>query len=90
MDLRPDSPTRLRWFATELHPGAAPAVLIPPGFAHGFITLADNTELHYCIDPPYAPEAARGARYNDPAFAISWPLAPQIVAERDLAWPDFA
>lgn len=89
VDLRPGSPTRGRWHAVELSADNHLALLIPPGFAHGFLTLEDGTELLYAIDAPYVPAAARGARWDDPAFAIRWPGAPAVVAERDLAWPAF-
>lgn len=87
VDLRPDSPTRLAWFGLELESTDHTALLIPAGFAHGFISLSDDAELLYCIDTPYAPAAARGARYDDPALAIAWPRAPVVIGERDLAWP---
>jgi len=87
VDLRPDSPTRHAWFGLELDADTHTALLIPAGFAHGFITLTDAAELMYCIDTPHAPGAARGARYDDPAFGIAWPNPPKVIAPRDLAWP---
>jgi dTDP-4-dehydrorhamnose 3,5-epimerase len=90
VDLRPDSPTRLRSFAIELAADEPTALLIPPGFAHGFLTLTDGAELLYMIDTPYAPEAARGARFDDPALDIVWPHAPTVIGERDLAFPPLA
>jgi dTDP-4-dehydrorhamnose 3,5-epimerase len=62
----------------------------PPGCAHGYQTLADNTEAYYLTSLPYAPEAARGVRYNDPAFGIAWPLAVSTISQADSEWPDFA
>jgi dTDP-4-dehydrorhamnose 3,5-epimerase len=87
VDLRPDSPTRLHWFGTGLDADSRVAVLIPAGFAHGFVTLEDGSEVLYAMDAPHAPEAARGARWDDPAFGIDWPLPPRIVSERDRGWP---
>ncbi|WP_431270109.1 dTDP-4-dehydrorhamnose 3,5-epimerase family protein [Dankookia sp. P2] len=64
------------------------ALLIPPGCAHGFLTLTDDAWLEYMIDAPYAPGAGRGARWDDPAFGIVWPAAPAVISERDAQWPD--
>jgi dTDP-4-dehydrorhamnose 3,5-epimerase len=89
VDLRPGSPTRLVWFGVELDAADHLAVLIPPGFAHGFVTLTDDAELLYCIDAAHQPDAARGARHDDPAFDIAWPRVPGVIAEQDLAWPAF-
>ena len=66
------------------------AVFIPAGCAHGFLTLEDNSEVFYMMGEVYAPELARGARWNDPVFAIAWPFAPGTITERDASWPDFA
>jgi dTDP-4-dehydrorhamnose 3,5-epimerase len=87
VDLRPGSPTRHAWFGLELDAAAHTALLIPAGFAHGFVSLTDAAELLYCIDVAYAPEAARGARYDDPALGIAWPRPPSVIGERDLHWP---
>ena len=86
VDLRPGSPTRFRWFGLELDTENGAALLIPPGFAHGFVTLADDTELLYHIDEPYRAELARGARWDDPRLAIAWPRAPAVISERDRAF----
>jgi len=87
VDLRDGSATRLGWFGIELDAAAHTALLIPDGFAHGFITLTDDAELLYAIDTAYVPGVACGARYDDPAIGIAWPRAPAVVAEKDLAWP---
>jgi dTDP-4-dehydrorhamnose 3,5-epimerase len=87
VDMRPNSATRFRHFGIELDADSQTGLLIPAGFAHGFITLLDRTDVLYCIDGPYTPDAALGARYDDPALNIAWPHAPSVVAERDLAWP---
>jgi dTDP-4-dehydrorhamnose 3,5-epimerase len=89
VDLRPDSPTHAEWFGMQLDADTAAALLIPRGFAHGFITLTDGTELLYCIDTPFEPTAACGARFDDPAFGIVWPRPPAVIGPRDLAWPPF-
>jgi dTDP-4-dehydrorhamnose 3,5-epimerase len=88
VDLRPGSPTRRRWVAVELSAGNRKALYIPEGLAHGFLTLEDETEVFYQISRPHRPEAARGVRYDDPAFAIRWPVPPAVIAERDRSYPD--
>ncbi len=87
VDLRSGSPTRLRWFGVELAANDGKALFIPAGFAHGMLTLTDNADLLYMIDTPYAPDSARGARWDDPAIGIAWPTTPEIIGDRDLAWP---
>jgi dTDP-4-dehydrorhamnose 3,5-epimerase len=87
VDLRLGSATLGRWFGIELSAANRRSVLIPRGFAHGLITLADETEVLYVMDAAYAPGAARGARFDDPAFAIAWPATPAVIGERDRAWP---
>lgn len=89
LDLRRDSPTYLKWHAEELTAANHRMLYIPRGCAHGALTLADDTEIHYHIAQPWVPAAARGARWNDPAFAIRWPEPVQVIAERDRSWPDF-
>ena len=89
VDVRPGSHTWREHLAIELDAEARQAVLIPPGVAHGFLTLTDDCELHYLMSEFHAPEAARGARYDDPAFGIVWPEEPRLVSDRDRAWPDF-
>lgn len=89
LDLRPDSPTFRKWFAAELTDTNRHALYVPQGFAHGFQTLTDDSEVFYQITPAYVPAAARGVRWNDPAFAISWPLDHPILSPRDAAYPDF-
>ena len=86
-DLRPDSPSFMQWEAFELREGGDAMLYIPPGCAHGFQTLADETEVLYQMSTPYAPEAAAGFRFDDPAFSIAWPAPVIVIAEKDLAWP---
>jgi len=89
VDLRPESPTFQQWHACELTPENGHAVYIPEGVAHGFQTLTDDTELLYEITACYAPQHARGARWNDPAFAIDWPVDGPIVSSRDQSYPNY-
>ncbi len=89
VDLRLGSATRLQWFGTELSAGNHRALYIPKGFAHGFVTLADATEVLYMISVPHAPGFGRGVRWNDPAFAIDWPVQPVVISARDAAYPSF-
>ena len=86
-DLRPSSPTYGGWAAVELDPQAGRQLFIPEGCAHGFQTLADDSELFYQITVPYRPDAVRGLRWDDPALAIRWPLPEPILSERDRLLP---
>ncbi len=90
IDVRPDSVTQGRWFGLELDAATHTALLIPPGFAHGFVTLTEAAEVLYAIDVPYAPGFGRGARFDDPAFGIAWPRPPAVIADKDLSWAPFA
>jgi len=65
------------------------ALYVPRGFAHGYQTLTDGTEVYYMISTPYVPEASDGVRWNDPMFGIVWPLDPAEISDKDLRWPDF-
>jgi dTDP-4-dehydrorhamnose 3,5-epimerase len=90
VDLRPGSPTRGRWEAIELTDENRRMLYVPQGFAHGFQTLADDTEILYQISVRYHPESARGIRWNDPTLGIRWPEAPErIISERDQRLPLF-
>ena len=90
VDLRPASPTFKRWVAVELTAASGRMLYVPEGLAHGYLTLEDESETLYLISAPYAPEAARGVRWDDPAFGIEWPHDPQVMSEKDRAWPDFS
>jgi dTDP-4-dehydrorhamnose 3,5-epimerase len=91
LDLRRDSTTYLAWHGVELSAENGHALYVPAGLAHGFQTLCDNSDVLYQMGQPYVPEAARGVRFDDPAFAIEWPEArDRIVSERDAAYADFA
>lgn len=90
VDVRPDSPHYGRWTATELTAENRRSLLIPPGIAHGFQTLMDDTEVFYQMSQAYHPGAARGLRWNDPALAIDWPECEErIISAADLALPEF-
>lgn len=89
LDLRPESPTFRRWTAVELTADNRRALYIPAGCAHGFQTLTPDAEVLYMIDKPYRPDAARGARWNDPAFGIAWPEGDRKMNARDAGYPDF-
>ncbi len=86
IDLRPESPTRYQWTATELSAKNRRQIYIPRGFAHGFLTLMDDTEVLYQISAFYHPESARGVLWNDPAFGIVWPVASPILSDRDRSY----
>jgi dTDP-4-dehydrorhamnose 3,5-epimerase len=87
VDVRSDSPQYRRWVSIELTAQNRRAVFIPPGFAHGFISLSDDAEVYYMISVPHAPAHARGFRWNDPAFGIAWPIMPTVISPRDAAYP---
>jgi dTDP-4-dehydrorhamnose 3,5-epimerase len=89
VDMRPGSATRGRWFGVELTDANGLQLYIPEGFAHGFQTLRDNTEIFYMISNFYAPDAAGGLRYNDPALKIDWPLPVSSISAKDQNWRDF-
>jgi len=89
VDLRPRSPTYLRWQGFELTAENRRALYVPKGFAHGFQTLAENAEIAYQISAFYVPDSAGGYRYDDATFGIAWPLPATVIGERDLSWPAF-
>jgi dTDP-4-dehydrorhamnose 3,5-epimerase len=89
IDLRPESATFKRHYATVLSPANRKMLYIPERFAHGFQTLEDDTEVLYLISEFYAPECARGVRWDDPAFGIAWPPGERTISERDRTYPDF-
>jgi dTDP-4-dehydrorhamnose 3,5-epimerase len=88
VDLRPDSPTYGRWYGAELTADNRKALFIPVGFAHGFQTLEDNSEVFYQMSEFYDGNLARGVRWNDPSFGISWPIVPPMISKRDARYPD--
>ena len=89
VDLRQESPTYLKWYGVELSVQNHLALYIPKGFAHGFITLEDSTEVLYQITDTYNPERTTGFAWNDPEVAIAWPIAPAVISEKDQSLPNF-
>ena len=91
IDLRPDSATRRQWLATELTADNRKMIYIPGGFAHGYQTLVDNTEVFYQVAQFYAPNYERGIRWDDAAFRINWPITSSLIlSEKDQRSPDYA
>ena len=90
VDLRPHSPTFLQWYGAELSADNLRSLFVPKGFAHGFQTLVDETMVFYQMSDTYAPAAAGGLRWNDPALAIAWPLPVSVIAARDASYADLS
>lgn len=89
VDLREGSETLGRYYAAELTAENRTMLYVPKGFAHGFITLEENSEAMYFVDEFYAPEMERGVRWDDPAFGIQWPIHPTVLSDKDRSHPDF-
>lgn len=87
VDLREDSPTRLQHVAVRLDAENRRALYVPRWFAHGFLTLEDDTEVSYLVSAPYTPEAERGLRHDDPRLGIDWPIPVSVVSPKDASWP---
>ena len=87
VDIRPGSTTYRKHFNVELEEGDSRELYVPDGFAHGFQTLRDASEIHYMLSTRYVAEAASGFRWDDPAFAISWPQPITVISDRDRKWP---
>ena len=90
VDLRSKSPTYKEWIGVELSAPNRQVLFVPEGFAHGFQTLEDHTEVFYQVSEFYTPGAEKGARYNDPAFNIDWPLSVSVISEKDAGWADYS
>jgi dTDP-4-dehydrorhamnose 3,5-epimerase len=90
VDLRPESRTFKQWVGATLTADNRRMLYIPEGCAHGFLTLADATEVFYQMSEFYHPELGRGVRWNDPAFEIVWPAKVEVISERDRNYPDFS
>lgn len=89
LDLRPDSPSFGQSFGAELTAENRLMMYVPRGFAHAILTREDNSEALYLTSNFYSPENERGVRWNDPRFAIGWPIAPVEISAKDVGWPDF-
>lgn len=89
VDLRPDSPTFCAWLSIELSSENRLGLFVPKGMAHGFQTISAAAEVHYQISESHQPGSARGVRWDDPRFGISWPAADRTISARDQAYPDF-
>ena len=87
LDLRPNSETYGKWYATELSADNGKLLFVPEMFAHGYQTLEDDTEMHYMTSAFYAPAAASGVRFDDPFFGIEWPIDATVVSDQDRNWP---
>lgn len=87
VDIDPASPSYRHWIGVELSARSGRMLYVPSTCAHGFQTLDEDTEVNYLVSVPYAPKAARGLRYDDPALAITWPLPAMLVSEQDKSWP---
>jgi dTDP-4-dehydrorhamnose 3,5-epimerase len=90
VDLRPGSPTQLKWLGVPLSAENRHALYIPRGFAQGFQAREDATEVLYLIDTDYVPSASAGVRWNDPSIEVRWPEPITVISQRDLAFPDWA
>jgi dTDP-4-dehydrorhamnose 3,5-epimerase len=88
IDMRPGSETYRQWFSVELSSNDYKMLYVPEEFAHGFLTLEDNTEVFYQMSEFYHPDFARGIRWNDPAFSIDWPGEVLYLSDRDRNYPD--
>lgn len=89
IDLRPLLPTFKRWVGVELSSENRKQIYVPEGFAHGFLTLSDESEVFYQISESFHSECTAGVRWDDPSFGIRWPLYPQIIAAKDASYPDY-
>jgi dTDP-4-dehydrorhamnose 3,5-epimerase len=90
VDLRSKSPTYRKWIGVELTAENYKMLFVPEGFAHGFQTLVDDTEVIYQVTQFYTPGAERGARWSDPAFGIKWPLPVEVISKKDSEWAEFS
>ena len=89
VDLRPESPTFKQWHGVELSAENGKMIYVPEGFAQGYLTLAENTEIYYHTSEFYHPESASGIRYDDAEFALEWPVPIEVISDQDQNWPDF-
>lgn len=89
VDLRPASPMHKQWFSVELTEDNGKMIYVSEGFAQGYMTLADNTEMNYHTSRLFNRESASGVRYDDPAFGIKWPIEASVISEQDAKWPNY-
>jgi dTDP-4-dehydrorhamnose 3,5-epimerase len=89
IDLRRSSPTFKKHYGVFLRGNELAMLYVPEGFAHGFLTMEDDSEVFYQMSEYYSPAAARGVRWDDPAFGIQWPGAVTVISERDRSHPPF-
>jgi dTDP-4-dehydrorhamnose 3,5-epimerase len=89
IDLRPRSPTYLEWIAVELSADNHKMIYVPKGFAHGYQTLADSTEVFYHVSEFYEPAAERGVCHDDSVFEITWPMEVGLISSKDRSWPGY-
>lgn len=89
VDIRPESATYCQWFGVTLSAANGRMLLVPKGFAHGFVTLTDDAAVSYQVSAFYTPTAERGIRHDDPAFSIAWPVPVKDLSDKDKNWPDF-
>lgn len=91
VDLRPASSSFKQWLGVELTAGNRTMLYVPEGCAHGYLTLAENTEVFYLVSQFYSPTAECGIRWNDPAFGIQWPIGDDLrISDKDRGWPDWS
>ena len=89
LDLRKKSKTYKQWSSLEIDSNKRQSIYVPAGCANAFLTLEDNTIVHYYMNDLYNPNTYKGIRYNDPSFSFKWPFEPKIISEKDLNLPDF-
>lgn len=89
IDLRKDSPTYREWIGVELTADNRTALFVPRDFAHGFVTLEDDTDAFYMVSQSYVPDSEAGIRWDDPQFGIEWPITPSVISEKDANWEDY-
>ena len=89
LDLRPESPTFMQWVSVEISAEDRLSLHVPAGCPNGWVTTSPNTMIHYYMSEMFAPEAARGIRYDDPTFDFRWPIEPKVISERDRTFLDF-
>ena len=90
VDLRVGSPTYKKWYAVELTEDNFLRLMVPRGFAHGYVTLTEGAEFMYKVDAPYAPEHDAGIAWNDPELGIAWPVEAPLLSEKDARQPSLA